>query len=36
MDLQIISQLVLAVILGGLIGCEREYKGKKPACKLIV
>ncbi len=29
MELQIILKLVLAVILGGLIGCEREYKRKE-------
>ena len=29
MDFQIIIQLVLAVVLGGLIGIEREYKGKE-------
>ncbi len=28
MELQIIFQLILAVILGSLIGFEREYKGK--------
>jgi putative Mg2+ transporter-C (MgtC) family protein len=29
MNLQIIFQLFLAAILGGLIGLEREYKGKR-------
>ena len=28
MELQVISQLILVVILGSLIGFEREYKGK--------
>jgi len=29
MDFQIIIQLILAVFLGGLMGIEREYKGKQ-------
>jgi len=28
-DLEIVFQLILAVILGGLIGLEREYKGRE-------